>query len=204
MTLQNGLIHFDKVTLWSDEGYFDAPTGKMLFLASKAVKCQWPPFAVNVSSNGGYPHEILSAIAAASPTALPELLSACVDALRAYAAQGHIAMLLVAAWDGEPRLFYISTVAAHGEPAFHPCELAHYVCTGTHLPDYHQAVAEGLTPRAMRRVIDAQIASPFALQGPLSAAGERAWYAGGVVEIEVSRTGVKERVIRLIDTAEAA
>jgi hypothetical protein len=199
MTLQNGLIYRDKAILWTDEGYYDAPSGKLLFLASKAVKCQWPPFAVSVSSNGGHPHEILSAIAGASPCDLSALLSACVDALRAYAAQGYIAGLLVAAWEGEPRLFYVSTLAQHDEPAFKPFEILHHVCTGQGLPACQGAIAEGLTPRNMAKVIDAQLARPFAAEGPLSAAGERLWFGGGIVQIEVSRTGVKERVIRMVE-----
>ncbi|MBL9066456.1 MAG: hypothetical protein JNN10_09205 [Sphingopyxis sp.] len=204
MTLQNGLIHRDRAFLWSDEGHFDAATGELVLLQSKAIQCQWPPFAVSASSNGGNPHDIFSAIGEAAPSDLSALLSACADALRAYAAQGYLANLLIAAWDNEPRLFFASTHEAHGEPAFIPFEVLHHVSTGQHLPAYHAAVAEGLTPRSMARLIDAQIASPFALEGPLSASGERTWYGGGVVQIEVSRTGVTERFIRMVETLEAA
>lgn len=103
--------------------------------------------------------------------------------------------------EGEARLFYVSTIAAHDEPAFKPFEILRHVRTGQGLPGYQEAVADGLTPQSMAKVIDAQIASPFVLRGPLSAAGERVWFGGGIVQIEVLRTGVKERVIRLVDQA---
>ena len=200
MTLQNGLIHRDKAYLWTDEGYFEAATGKLLFLDSKALKSLTWPYAVSTSSNGGNPHEIFAAIGAAAPTDLSSLLLAVSDALSAYAAQGFTAFVLVAAWEREARLFLVSTIdRGPDDPAFQPIEILHHVCTGQHLPAYHDAVAAGLTPQNMARVIDAQIVTPFALQGPMGSSGERIWFGGGVVQIEVTRDGITDRVLRMVE-----
>ncbi len=199
MTLQNALVHRDRVYLWTDEGYFDAQSGDLLFLAPKAVKCQWPPFAVSTSSTGGDPQAILAAIAEAAPVDLPSLLSAISSALRAHADKEHIASALIAYCEDEPRLFFASTVEAHGEPPFEPFEILHWLCTGNTLPAYAEAVALGFTPERMGAVIDGQLAAPCAGEGAMAAHGERLWFGGGVVQIEVSRSGVKERVIRMVE-----
>lgn len=200
MTLQNGLIHRDKAYLWTDEGYFDGETGKLLFLDSKALKSLTWPYALSISSNGGNPHEILHDVRSAAPVDLASLLSAVSDALRTYALKGFTATVLVAAWEGEPHLFYVSTIdRGPKEPAFQPDELLHCVCSGQQLTAYHEAVAAGLTPESMANVIDAQIEAPFKLEGLMGSSGERIWFGGGVVQIEVSRDGVRDRVIRMVD-----
>jgi hypothetical protein len=199
MTLQNGMIHNDRAFLWTDEGYFEAATGKLLFTDSKAQKGLKWPYALSTSSNGGNPHDILQAASENEPANLAALLANVVRALRAYAAKGFTANVLVAAWEVEARLFYVSTIdGALDEPAFTPVEILHHVCTGTHLPAYHEAVAAGLTPETMAKVIDAQIEHPFELQGPMAAAGKRLWFGGGIVQIEVTRDGVSDRVLRMV------
>lgn len=200
MTLQNGLIHKDRAYLWCDEAFFEAATGKFSHLQHKAMKSLTWPYALSVASNGGNPHEIFLAVASTAPTDLASLLSAVSDALRAYALAGNLASILVAAWEGEARLLLVATFdGPEGEPAFEPIELLHHVCTGQHLAAYHNALAAGLTPRNMAKVIDAQIETPFALQGPMGSSGERIWFGGGVVQIEVSKAGIRDRVIRMVD-----
>lgn len=198
MTLQNGLIHQDRAYLWCDEAFFLA-TGQLSHLQSKAMKSLTWPYAISAASNGGNPHDIFHAVASTKPTDLASLLSAVSNALRAYASAGNLAYILVAAWEGEARLFLASTIPTQGEAAFEPFEILHYVCGGNELPAYQEAIASGLTPDSMATVIDAQIVTPFAMEGPMGASGKRIWFGGGVIEIEVSRTGVSERVIRMVD-----
>lgn len=204
MTLQNGLIYRDRAYLWTDEGFFDGATGKLLCLDSKAMKSLTWPYALCTASNGGVPHEIMHDVASAAPTDLASLLSAVSDALRAYALKGFTASVLVAAWEGEARLFLVSSIdRGADDPAFRPIEILHHVCTGMHLPAYHEAVAAGLTPQSMAKVIDAQIEQPFELDGPMAAVGKRLWFGGGIVQIEVSKDGVRDKVLRLVDQSEA-
>jgi hypothetical protein len=198
MTLQNGLIHQDQAYLWCDEAFFLA-TGQLSHLQSKAMKSLTWPYAISAASNGGNPHDIFHAVASTKPTDLVSLLSAVSDALRAYASAGNIASTLIAAWEGEARLFFAATIPMQGEAAFEPFEILHHVCSGNELPAYQEAVASGLTPDSMANVIAAQIETPYALEGPMGASGKHIWFGGGIVEIEVSRTGVSERVIRMVD-----
>src|SRR5690606_22677760 len=147
-----------KAWLWTDTAYYDVQSGELLCYDTKAFQgLEWP-FAGTISGIGGNPLEIASAIGFAYPSDMASLAAATADALRAHAARGYMARVLLAGWQDAPYLCLVSTDECAGEP-FVPCYVEHYLNAGNHLPSYHRALKRGLNPKRMARVIDEQIAN---------------------------------------------
>lgn len=112
---------------------------------------------------------------------------------------------MLASYDGGPHL---RVIPCHeiipGYAAFEPVEIDHFVCSVNQSDAYKMAARLGMTPKRMRRVIDAQCVTPFAgnadLAGhaDLAGLGDRVWIAVNVVRLEVSATGVTSAVERAV------
>lgn len=204
MTLQNGLIYRRKAYLWTDTEYFCGETGRSLGTDTKNFYLHTWPAAGVLSFHGGNPLTIATAIGEQWPVDVDDLLAKAVDAVRAYCAAGGTGRALIATNLDGPRLFVIASDGAGLGPAFCPLELTHYTSSGNTSRAYQRALRLGMNPARMAKVIDAQIAEPFEGIGPLSRLGKRRWIGGEIVQMEVSATGVENRVIRTVDEAVAA
>lgn len=199
MTLQNGLVHGDKTYLWVDSGWFDPATGDMKIEQAKHFLGLSFPFAGCFSSSGGNPYAMVDHINHLFPICTAALVEAASSALRAYAATGHAGSLLIAAWDGEPRLFLIRSfdgLPGSDEPAFEPIEVLHHLCVGAGTPEIEALRSEGLTRRRMHKVINAQIRIPFSYHETFGPIAATRGIGGSITEIVVSRRGVDTSTLR--------
>lgn len=203
MTLQNGSVSGANAYLWTDTAIWNGSTGEKLGYDSKAFTITTWPAAGVLSCHGGNPHEIAFAIGNAYPTDEAELLKATVDALRAYCLKGGEGRVLLATNKSGPRLFMVASDGAGLAEPFDPVELLSFTSSGNKSAAYQLAIANGFTPERMARVIDAQIAEPGEGMGRMAAFGAGVWIGGNVVELAVTPEGIKDRVLRNVDSEAA-
>lgn len=199
MTLQNGLTHGRKAYLWCDTAYWDYSTGDLAYHAPKAFQGKSWPFAGSFSTWGGDCLAIAEHIGNSHPKDLGELLDVTVDAMRWFAKTGGDGRILLASYHNGPHLHVIPCHEIFpGYAAFEPVEIDHFVCSANQSDAYKMAARLGMTPKRMRRVIDAQCVTPFAGHANLAGLGDRVWIAGNVVRLEVSAAGVTSAIERAV------
>jgi hypothetical protein len=195
LTLQNGLIVGKTAILWSDTAYYSADGQTLVGYAGKAfVGLQWP-FAVSMTSVGGNQLQMAERVSALYPFSLPDLLRICSSVLRDFCRPGHLARLLIAAWDdtaGKPRMFLIRSESAPDEPAFEPIEALTYVSSHQDSEVCQRVARQGFTVNRMLEVIDEQHATPYDIDGN----GLQLRLGGECMQIAVSRSGVKAETVR--------
>ncbi|MCV0384251.1 MAG: hypothetical protein K5799_12530 [Erythrobacter sp.] len=204
MTLQNGCVTGSTAYLWADTAVFHGETGDCIGFDTKVFELLNFPAAGTLSCHGGNPHEIALAIGRALPFNVSSLLSAAVEALRAYCSAGGGGRVLLASNIGGPALHMVASDQIWpGYAPFEPVELQSYTSSGNQTPAYVAAVQNGFTPESMARVIDAQIAEPSEGAGKLALLGPRVWIGGNIVQYAVSSNGVESRVLRNVDSEAA-
>src|SRR5688500_7366914 len=100
MTLMNGLSLTNRALLWSDTVCWDTATKKRIGYVSKIMECRLFPGAVNMTTVGLLPQDLIEKIAARFLLNLPALLDACENAARQVVCErpGALVRMLVAGW----------------------------------------------------------------------------------------------------------
>jgi len=200
MTLQNGLVHGRKSYVWSDTALWDGHSGKAIAHGAKAFQSDSWPFAAAFSTWGPHPEMIGEIMRNADPKDLSEVLETAADSMRWLASIGGFGRVLVASHEDRPRLHLVpSGEVFPGYAPFEPVELDYFVCSGNQTAAYRIAAERGFNPKRMRRVIDAQCETPWAVESGATDLGERVWIGGNIVRIEVSAAGVTSHIERPVD-----
>lgn len=201
MTLQNGLVHGSKAYLWTDTAHWNPDTGEILAHGTKVFNSTVWPYAVSFSTVGGGLGFFADEIGTANPQGLEELLGAATDALRWYAREGGGGRVMVASYDGKPRLHIIAChvlFPGSGYGPFEPVEIDYFICSCNDSAPALVAAREGYNLKRMRRVIDAQCSTPWLSTGGLEHLGPRVWLGGDIYRIEVGAGGVTSALERTV------
>ncbi|MBA4779134.1 MAG: hypothetical protein MK060_20305 [Blastomonas sp.] len=199
MTLQNGLVHGRKSFVWVDTALWDGHSGEIMSYASKAFQGESWPFAATFSTWGPSHQALIEIMKAADPENLDEALEIASDALRWFVSIGGFGRILMASFEGRPRLHVVpSGELFPGYAPFEPVELDYYVCSANHTDAFKVAARKGFNPKRMRRVVDAQCETPWAVESGAVALAERVWIGGDIVRLEVGADGVTSAVERTV------
>ena len=115
-----------------------------------------------------------------------------------YCSTGSTGRLLLASYEDGPHLHLIASDGAGIAAPFEPVEVDYYVSSGNDTLPYKMAVKRGFTRKRMSKVIDAQIRQPYGGGGISAELGEKVWFGGNVVRLEVSDRGVASEVERAV------
>jgi|TARA_R110002049_G_scaffold3488_4_gene26100 hypothetical protein len=198
MTLQNGMVQGRKAYLWADTAFWDSQTGELVCYDTKAFQGLYWPFCGVMSCYGSNPHDLARAIGHAEPSNLSDLLTKARNALMGYCSTGSTGRLLLASYEDGPHLHLIASDGAGIAAPFEPVEVDYYVSSGNDTLPYKMAVKRGFTRKRMSKVIDAQIRQPYGGGGISAELGEKVWFGGNVVRLEVSDRGVASEVERAV------
>lgn len=190
MTLQNGMVHGNKVYLWTDTMVLDGDTCEVLGAMPKGFYGLNHPFAGTLSNIGTPPRSLLEAIGHGKTSTEDELVHTAQLALMDYCADGSTARLLLGCCFTEPRLYYIAGDDMNGMP-FAAYTVAQYISP------QHQNSTEAVAFARMPSVIADQATGQYLPHGHLGSLGKRQTVGGTIVQIEVSRDGVTERELVL-------
>lgn len=203
MTLQNGAVCGRNAYLWCDTALWSGETGKIIGHAPKAFLGESWPYAMTFSTWGPSHEALIEIMKAAESADLDEALENASDALRWFVSIGGLGRILVASYEGRPRLHIVpSSELFPGYAAFEPIELDHFACSGNQTTAYRIAARRGFTPKRMRRVIEEQCETPWAVESGYGELAEQVWIGGDVERIQVSAAGVSSQIEMAVDKKE--
>lgn len=203
MTLQNGLIHNRTAYLWTDTAFYDPATLAIIGHGDKAFHgTDWPWIG---TASGTFPSNqpmmVPQAIADARPKGPKSLLEATSAAVRDAFLRGFSTRILLAVPcpDHGARMFMVASDELPFANPFQPCETVQYMCTGN---GDVGAPCDPETPAQMRQFIDWQAT----LSGETIDGLSGLTIAGNLVEVELSRRGIRSRVFanQFLDRANLA
>ena len=208
MTLMNGLAMGDRALLWSDTVAWDFATKERAGYVSKIMEVRLFPAAVNMTTIGLLPEHLVEKIGRQIECCflpgLVDLLACCENAARQVKAERPdcLVRMLVAGWCFETetvRMFAIVTdEGVPNTPAFTATEFSCWVSSANATDAVQAVLARGsATPEDMLAIAEVQRAEPF--ETPVGTFPPGLAIGGNLVECEITRCGVKSRVVRYWD-----